>query len=146
MYFVFCELETETGRMLKQLTTEEKSEGPLEHALKVRNALAQSNYARFFKLYREAPNMGASLIDVFIDKIRLLALRNLAVGFVATGLDLAHITITLAFRNQEESEKFIRDLGCIITVTQDGQMKKMDCRSSIIPLRKAPLKVRRSVK
>ena len=30
--------------------------------------------------------MGASLIDVFIDKIRVLSLRNLAVGFVATGL------------------------------------------------------------
>jgi len=63
----------------------------------VRHALSQGNYSRFFKLYRESPNMGASLIDVFIDKIRVLSLRNLAVGFVATGLDLGYFTKTHAF-------------------------------------------------
>lgn len=43
--------------------------------------------------------MGASLIDVFIDKIRVLSLRNLAVGFVAMGLDLAHIANSHAFES-----------------------------------------------
>lgn len=132
--------------MLKQLTADEKQEGPLDHALKVRHALSQGNFGRFFKLYRDAPNMGASLIDVFIDKIRVLSLRNLAVGFVATGLELSYLSRTLAFENQEEAEKFLKETGCIITVTADGEHKKMDCRASIVPLRKAQLKVRRSVK
>lgn len=118
----------------------------MEHALKVRIALASGNYARFFKLYRQAPNMAACLIDVFIDKMRVLSLRNLAVGFVATGLDLTYITTSLAFKSQAETEKFLVDLKCVVTVSGDGQQKKLDCRSSIGPLRKAPLKVRRSVK
>lgn len=132
--------------MLKQLTPDEKAEGPLEHALKIRIALTQGNYARFFKLYRQAPNMAASLIDVFIDKLRVLSLRNLAVGFVATGLDLTYITTSLAFKSQSETEKFLVDLCCVVTTSADGQQKKLDCRASIGPLRKAPLKVRRSVK
>lgn len=132
--------------MLKQLTPDEKQEPALDHALKVRHALSQGNYGRFFKLYRVAPNMGASLIDVFIDKIRVLSLRNLAVGFVATGLELNYLSKTLAFASTEESEKFLKETGVVISVSADGQQKKMDCRSSIVPLRKAQLKVRRSVK
>ena len=67
--------------------------------------------------------MGASLIDVFIDKMRVLSLRNLAVGFVATGLNMQHITNTHAFKSHEETEKFLKDLGCQITTINctDGQ-------------------------
>lgn len=90
------------------------------HALKVRIALSQGNYCRFFKLYREAPNQGASLIDVFIDKIRILSLRNLAIGYIATGIDLNFITLNHAFNSVEECEKFLVENGCIITTTADG--------------------------
>jgi hypothetical protein len=83
--------------MLKQLASEEKNLEPIKHALKIRMALVQGNYGRFFKLYKESPNMAASLIDVFIDKYRVLALRNLAIGFVATGISVNFLTITLAF-------------------------------------------------
>ena len=44
--------------MLKTLTEEEKAQEPVEHALKMRQALNLGNYARFFKLYRVAPNKG----------------------------------------------------------------------------------------
>lgn len=114
--------------MLKQLTVEEKLEPPIEHAMKVRHAFQQGNYGRFFKLYRDAPNQGSCLIDVFIDKIRVLSLRNLAMGFVATGLDLQHVVMVLAFSGEDEAEKFLKELGCVITVTADGQLKKLDCR------------------
>lgn len=77
--------------------------------MKVRHAFQQGNYGRFFKLYRDAPNQGSCLIDVFIDKIRIMALRNLAVGFVATGLELSHMVMTLAFQSEEEAEKFLKE-------------------------------------
>jgi len=60
--------------MLKTLTEDDKKQEAVDHALKVRNALVMGNYARFFKLYRVAPNHGKALIDVFIDKLRVLAL------------------------------------------------------------------------
>ena len=77
--------------------------------MKVRHAFQQGNFGRFFKLYREAPNQGTCLIEVFIDKIRVMSLRNLALGFVATGLDLGHIVMTLAFNSEEEAEKFLKE-------------------------------------
>ena len=132
--------------MLKQLSSEEKQQEPMMHALKVRIALSQGNYCRFFKLYREAPNSGASLIDVFIDKIRILSLRNLAIGYIATGIDLNYLTITHGFNSVDECEKFLVDNGCTITKTTDGLEKKLDCRLSIKPLRNAQLKVRRTKK
>lgn len=90
------------------------------HALKVRIALSQGNYGRFFKLYKEAPNSGANLIDVFIDKIRILSLRNLAMGYIATGIDLNYLTISHAFSSVEECSKFLVDNGCVISTSADG--------------------------
>lgn len=99
LYYVFCELETETTRMLKTITAEEKKTEQMLYALKIRDSLKQGNYGRFFKLYRNAPNMGGSLIDVFIDKIRILALQKLTVGYLATNIDLAYLTNLLAFED-----------------------------------------------
>lgn len=123
--------------MLKQLSAEEKQQEPMMHALKVRIALSQGNYCRFFKLYRQAPNAGASLIDVFIDKIRILSLRNLAIGYIATDIDLNYLTTTHGFDSVDECEKFLVTNGCIIKMIADGLPKKLDCRSSIKPLRNA---------
>jgi len=106
--------------MLKQLSPEEKQQEPMMHALQIRNALSQGNYCRFFKLYHDAPNSGASLIDVFIDKIRILSLRNLVIGYIATGIDLNYLSLKLAFASIEECEKFLTEIGCIITTTADG--------------------------
>lgn len=92
----------------------------MQHALKVRIALAQGNYCRFFKLYRDAPNYGANLIDVFIDKIRILSLRNLAMGYIATGIDIVFLTTTHGFNSVEECEKFLIDTGCTVTTSDDG--------------------------
>ena len=97
--------------MMKTLTAEEKKQEPVEHALKVRNALAQGNYGRFFKLYLVAPNMAGSLIDVFIDKIRLMSLQKLAIGFVATNIDLSHLKNLLAFDSVEQLTKFLSERG-----------------------------------
>ena len=97
--------------MLKTLTVEEKKTEPMQHALKMRESLAQGNYARFFKLYRNAPNMGSSLIDVFIDKLRLIALQKLAVGYLATNIDLGFLANLLAFDDSIECEKFLLEQG-----------------------------------
>ena len=46
----------------------------INHALKVRSALATSNYNLFFKLHKSTPNMGSYIIDAFVDRERLKAL------------------------------------------------------------------------
>ena len=55
--------------------------------------------------------MGRSLIDVFIDKIRIIALKKLAVGYLATNIDLAFLTRLLAFDDAQQCEKFLFEQG-----------------------------------
>lgn len=145
MYYVFCELETETLRMLKTLTSEEKASLEVSHALKTRNALIQSNYARFFKLYRAAPGKGSALIDVFIDKIRTQALQKLVVGFIATNIELSYLADLLAFSSVDDIEQFLIDRDCVLM--DDGSSgKRLNCKESRGALKNAQLRVRRCVK
>jgi len=41
----------------------------------MRKAYSCDNYEVFFKLYKKAPNMSPYLVDIFVDKIRLKALK-----------------------------------------------------------------------
>lgn len=105
-------MESETLRMLKNLTPEEKASEPIQHALNVRKALASGNYGRFFKLYRLAPNKGNHLMDIFLSKHRTLCLIRLAMAYVATNIDLGYLSNLLAFDCQKDLETFLCGLGC----------------------------------
>ena len=145
MYYVFCELEAETLRMLKTLTPEEKQTEAVAHALKMRNALSQCNYGRFFKLYKAAPGKGAALIDVFIDKIRIQCLQKLVVGFIATNIEVNYLANLLAFSSRRELEAFLLERDCVMIEDSNGG-KRLNCKESRQPLAKAPLRVRRCKK
>jgi hypothetical protein len=97
LYYLFCDMETEIIRMLKHLTPEEKRSEPVSHALQARQALAQGNYGRFFKLYRTSPNLGGSMMEIFIDKHRILCLIRLSLAYMATNVDVAFLQHLLAF-------------------------------------------------
>jgi hypothetical protein len=68
----------------------------------VRKALAEGNYGRFFKLFRTAPNLGAFLMEIFLDKHRILCLIRLTMAYVATNIELAYISNLLAFESIKE--------------------------------------------
>jgi hypothetical protein len=54
-----------------------KENKAIKHALDVRSALATSNYHKFFELYLKAPNLGAYLMDHFVERERIAALKIL---------------------------------------------------------------------
>ena len=57
-----------------QLTDRQKLDPAVRHALNVQRALAMGNYHSLFDLYLNAPNMGAYIMDHFIDRERIRAL------------------------------------------------------------------------
>lgn len=57
-----------------QLTPKQKADPAVRHALSVQRALAMGNYHSLFELYMTAPNMGAYIMDHFIDRERVKAL------------------------------------------------------------------------
>ena len=77
LYFIHTANRSGLNDTIADLTTAEKTERPIKHALDVRSALALGNYHRFFQLYMDTPNMGAYLMDMFIVRERLAALCNI---------------------------------------------------------------------
>jgi SAC3 family protein LENG8/THP3 len=68
--------------LIAELTPAMKEDLSIKHALEVRSALATSNYHKFFRLYLDAPYMGGYLIDAFVERERLEALRALSKAYV----------------------------------------------------------------
>lgn len=77
LYFIHTANRTALNDALADLTTAEKEEPAIKHALDIRSALALGNYHRFFQLYLDTPNMGAYLMDMFVGRQRLAALCNI---------------------------------------------------------------------
>ena len=74
LYLIHTRNLSEMKDLLADLTPTEKENQFISHALSVRSAVGAGNYHRFFKLYLDAPNMGAYLMDSFIPRERLSAL------------------------------------------------------------------------
>lgn len=77
LYFIHTCNRTEMNDILADLTSAEKNDPSIKHALDARSALALGNYHRFFQLYLLTPNMGAYLMDMFVSRERLAALSNI---------------------------------------------------------------------
>lgn len=78
-YFLWihdCSADTglELNIYVGQLTPKQKNDAAVRHALSVSRALVMGNYHSFFELYMSAPNMGAYIMDHFIDRERVKAL------------------------------------------------------------------------
>lgn len=78
LYFIYTRNWTAMNDALADVTVEDKKDLAVKHALDVRSALALGNYHRFFQLYLDTPNMGAYLMDMFVDRERLSALAAMS--------------------------------------------------------------------
>lgn len=76
LYFIHTANRMALNDALADLTTAEKAEPTIKHALDVRSALALGNYHRFFQLYQDPPILGGYLMDKFVGRERLAALCN----------------------------------------------------------------------
>lgn len=77
LYYIHTCNRTDMNNVLSELTPADKQEEAIKHALDVRSALALGNYHKFFQLYLRVPNMGAYLMDMFIERERLAALARM---------------------------------------------------------------------
>jgi SAC3 family protein LENG8/THP3 len=77
LYYIHTCNRTDMINVLSELTPADKKEEAIKHALDVRSALALGNYHKFFQLYLKVPNMGAYLMDMFVERERLAALARM---------------------------------------------------------------------
>jgi SAC3 family protein LENG8/THP3 len=77
LYTIHTCNRTDMNDVISDLTPTDKKEPAIKHALDVRSALALGNFHRFFQLYLKVPNMGAYLMDMFVERERLAALASI---------------------------------------------------------------------
>ncbi|KAK2742269.1 hypothetical protein FQN55_007938 [Onygenales sp. PD_40] len=110
LYFIHTRNRTAINDALADLTPADKLDPAVKHALDVRSALALGNYHRFFQLYLDTPNMGAYLMDMFVDRERLSALACICKAYKPE-VKIRFITEELGFESDEQSARFILDHG-----------------------------------
>jgi hypothetical protein len=66
-------------------------------------------------------------------------------AYVQTNIEVAYLSHFLAFDSAKAVETFLKGIGCQFIVGEDGK-KRLLCKESLANLRKAPLKVKESVK
>ncbi|KAL2838390.1 SAC3/GANP/Nin1/mts3/eIF-3 p25 family-domain-containing protein [Aspergillus pseudodeflectus] len=108
LYFIHTRNWTAMNDALADLTAADKQSHAVKHALDVRSALALGNYHRFFQLYLDTPNMGAYLMDMFVDRERLSALAAICKAY-KPDVTIRFITEELGFESDEQSARFILD-------------------------------------
>jgi len=72
----------ELNLFVGQLTPRQKADDAVKHALSVSRALSMGNYHSLFQLYEDAPNMGAYIMDHFINRERVKALLVITKAYV----------------------------------------------------------------
>lgn len=95
------------------------------HALRVREALALDNYHAFFRLYRDAPNMGTYLMDLVVDKVRLTALERIVKAFKPT-VEVEHLQVELGFSDEAQCREMLGNAGAVYNEEGD----KLDCKAT----------------
>ncbi|KAG5296376.1 SAC3/GANP domain-containing protein [Histoplasma capsulatum G186AR] len=108
LYFIHTRNRTAINDALADLTPADKLDPAVKHALDVRSALALGNYHKFFQLYLDTPNMGAYLMDMFVDRERLAALACICKVYKPE-VKIRFITEELGFESDEQAARFILD-------------------------------------
>lgn len=143
----FC---TGVYRFLKELNAEERQHPAIQHALAVRRALAAYNYHALFQLYIHAVNMAAYMMDNFMERERVAALRTLCKSYVCVthfslfpideisyrpSLEVAFIAKELGFKNEKQCRKFMDTIVTdseleVFSVYTDSSRSMLDCKAA----------------
>lgn len=120
-----------------QLTAKQKADGPVKHALDVQRSLATGNYHKLFLLYLNAPNMGAYIMDHFIDRERAKALMVITKAYKT--ISLSYLENELAFDSSAQLCKFLVSHASAIYANPNSpdSEKVLDCKPVIPQLAQA---------
>jgi hypothetical protein len=77
LYLILTHNSADMSTELRNLTSELKSHPYVAHALRLWSSWQLGNYCQFFRLFKSAPGSGRSLLQLFLSRERLSALRKI---------------------------------------------------------------------
>ncbi|KAG5652047.1 hypothetical protein H0H81_006497 [Sphagnurus paluster] len=126
-----------------QLTPKQKANPAVRHALSVQRALSMGNYHSLFDLYLTSPNMGAYIMDHFIDRERIKALMVITKAYKTIPLNFIHNV--LAFDSLDATRIFLVEHSAAFftnPMAPDSD-KTLDCKLAMPQLTQAFEKYRK---
>ncbi|KAJ8094677.1 hypothetical protein PM082_010683 [Marasmius tenuissimus] len=125
---------SELNLYVGQLTPRQKADPAVNHALNVQRALSMGNYHSLFVSYMNAPNMGAYIMDHFIDRERTKAMMVITKVYKTIGVPF--IQNELAFDDLESTCKFLEEhkAACYTNPTARDTEKIIDCKPAMSTL------------
>jgi len=125
---------SELNLYVSQLTSKQKASPAVQHALAVQRALALGNYHAFFEQYLNAPNMGAYIMDHFVDRERLRALLVMTKAYQRLSLALIHQE--LAFDSLSHVREFLMShrAAHFLNPNSPDAEKLLDCKAVSVEL------------
>ncbi|XP_055760335.1 leukocyte receptor cluster member 8 homolog isoform X2 [Salvelinus fontinalis] len=126
LYYIFTKNSGDITTELVYLTAALRADECVSHALSLRAAWALGNFHRFFQLYRRAPRMASYLIDKFVERERMIALRALFKTF-RPDLPVEYVQSSLGFLCLDSCMAFLTGLGVTFFPSDPS---KIDCKTS----------------
>jgi len=109
LYYVFLSTNekysggsTDMLNIMLSLTAKERENPAVSHALKVREAIASSDYFWFFRLHKSSPSLGVFLTGLLVPTMRMRGLRRIAKAY-RPSIDLSDCLKYLGFLDNIES-------------------------------------------
>ena len=132
-------------KILLTLSSEQRADPTISHALKVRVAVAEYDYHAFFTLQDDCPNMGAYLMDYLVPSVRRDALQRIQKAF-RPHIPVDYVLSELGFdmtdeEDTKEGREWLQSCGCKFSddgkslLTKDSVLKDPDLtnkKSSLI--------------
>ena len=125
LYYVFLSTNekysggsSDMFQIMLSLKEQDREHPAIQHALKVREAVASSDYFWFFRLHKSSPNLGVFLTDLLVPTMRLRGLRRIAKAY-RPSIELIVCLQNLGFGNSDQ-------LGSGETAGDDDGSGKID--------------------
>ncbi|KAK4778301.1 hypothetical protein SAY87_018488 [Trapa incisa] len=129
--------------LMSRLPSVAKEDKAVKHALAVRAAVTAGNYIMFFKLYKKAPNLNSYLMDLYVDKMRYMAVCCMSKSY-RPNIPVSYISRVLGFacassandENEgkekdgiEECTEWLKAHGACLVTDSNGELQ-FDAKAS----------------
>jgi len=128
IYYVYTKNTTDLTSTMAVVCEEPelKRDDSVKHALGVREAWAQGNYVRFFKLFNRAPKMAGYLMDKFVGRERKQALLRVCRA-MRPSVEFEYLFGLLAFQEVAKCREFLDECNVVYL---NKEKSVIDCKNS----------------
>ncbi|PHJ24614.1 sac3 ganp family protein [Cystoisospora suis] len=132
VYMALQGMRLDVLRVMSEMTVKERTDPSVVYAMKVRRALADGNFRRYFYLASIGPHSTKHLCEIFEPRMRMLAL--VCMTKASLNLQPKKIQEELHFSSMRETIDFLQKEGAVFSV--DG---KVDSKKSLVHFEKSSL-------